>query len=149
MAIPITIDFENNYPGLTLADVEGRHNESTPPAVNSRFLIDSDQDLTVEVAWDTSASNAGVLATLTAVAEWEGEAILHPISAGVATPPFVTNSPLSFVGGAQSLTFTFSGLDKGIYQLFVRVSLRLRPGGQVLAVNMVGTSDVIYVFDAV
>jgi hypothetical protein len=153
MAIPISIAFENNYPGLDLASVAGAHDESTPPTINSQFLIDANQDLTVSVSWDTGASNAGVLATLGAVAAWEGEAILHPVSAGVPTPTPVSNSPLNFVGGAQSLSFTFSGLDKGIYQLFLRVSLRLpqagAPASAFLAVNMVGTSDVIYVFDAV
>lgn len=152
MAIPIVIQFENNYPGLVLTAVTGDYTESPVPVSNSQFLIDADQQLQVTVHWDTTGSNPVILDALQHVADWEGEAVMHAISPSAATAS-VAGTPVAFAPGAASMTFTFAAgsLAKGIYALYVRVSLRDKPAiaPHFLPVNMVGQSNPILVFDAI
>lgn len=152
MATPIVIHFENNYPGLTLTAVAGTYAESPVPASNSQFLIDADQALQVSVSWDTTGSNPVTLDALEHVADWDGEAVMHAISPSAATAS-VAGAPAAFARGAASMTFTFApgSLAKGIYALYVRVSLRDKPAiaSHYLPVNLIGQSNPILVFDAI
>lgn len=64
MSFPLTINLENNQSGLTLTNVVGAYVGGTPPTVDSKFLIDRDQDLTVTVSWDTAGSDPGTVLLL-------------------------------------------------------------------------------------
>lgn len=153
MAAPILMRSENNYPGLTLTNVTGSRSESPVPASNSEFLIDRNQTVTVEVSWDTTGSTPVAHHALEHLADWEGEAVLHALSATAVTTT-VSGTPVAFVAGPASMTFTFAAdtLTQGMYQLFVRLSLKDKATfapQHYLPVNMIGRSDTVLIFDSI
>lgn len=150
MATPIAITFENNYPGLNLANVAGSYTDNV--AVGPTATVDKDQDIDVELKWDTSGTAPFVVHALEHLTNWEGEAVLHAVSPTAATQA-VSGAPLSFLNGAASMNFKFpaGSVPKGMYKLMVRASLRDKPaiGAHYMPVNFIGESDAILVYDAI
>ena len=151
-ATPINVQLENNYLGLVITNVQGEYSENPIPASNSDLLLDVDQEIRVQVSWDTTGSNPVTIDALEHVADWEGEAVMHAISPSAVTSS-VFGAPIAFVNGAATMDFLFpaNSLSKGIYTLYVRVSLRDKPAiaPHFLPVNMIGASNPILVFDAI
>lgn len=150
MSFPLTINLENNQSGLTLNNVVGAYVGGTPPTVDSKFLIDRDQDLTVTVSWDTAGSDPGTVLLLSGAAQWVGKAVMHATDLSGTTSE-ASGVPVAFVDGAASVSYTFPAgtLDSGLYELYVSLGLQHAVSGLNLRVNMMGAGDVLSVFDAI